>query len=55
PGTSAIFAVIRKIIPDKVIDDLAPYGGKVLRTSLTHDEEAQLISALHGRGEKEAA
>ena len=54
PGTSAILAVIRKITPDKVIEDLAPYGGQVLRTSLTHDEEAELISALHGSSEKAA-
>lgn len=55
PGTSAILAVIRRITPDKVIDDIKPYGGTVLRTSLTHDEEAKLIAALHGADKEQAA
>lgn len=55
PGTSAILAVIRKMTPDKVIDELRPYGGTVLRTSLTYEEEAKLISALHGHDVSEAA
>lgn len=55
PGTSAILAVVRKITPDKVIEEIRPYGGTILRTSLTHDEEAKLISALHGQGVEEQA
>ena len=55
PGTSAILAVIRRITPDKVIDDIKPYGGTVLKTSLTHDEEAKLIAALHGADKEQAA
>src|SRR5512142_2962973 len=31
PGTSALFLVIEKVTPDKVIDALRPYGGTVLR------------------------
>ena len=56
PGTSAILAVIRKMTPDKVIEEIRPYGGAILRTSLSHDEEAKLIAALHGSaGEEKAA
>jgi len=48
PGTSAILAVVRKATPDKLLEALQPYGGTVLRTSLTHDAEQQLMKALHG-------
>jgi hypothetical protein len=48
PGTSAIFVVLRKATPDKFLEALQPYGGTVLRTSLTHDAEQQLMKTLHG-------
>jgi uncharacterized membrane protein len=48
PGTSAILVVLRKATPDKFLEALQPYGGTVLRTSLTHDAEQQLMRALHG-------
>jgi uncharacterized membrane protein len=48
PGTSAILVVVRKATPDKFIEALRPYGGRVLQTSLTHDAEQQLMKALHG-------
>lgn len=50
PGSSALFVLARKYTPDKVLDEIAPYGGKVLRTSLTKDEEAQLQEILSNRG-----
>ena len=34
--------------PNKFIKALAPYGGTVLKTSLSHDAEQQLMKALHG-------
>lgn len=46
PGTSAIFVLVRKSTPDKVLDDLSKFEGKVLRTSLSHEDEAQLQAAL---------
>jgi uncharacterized membrane protein len=48
PGTSAILVLVRKVTPDKFLEAMKPYGGTVLRTSLTHDEEEQLMKALHG-------
>lgn len=48
PGTSAILVVVRKATPDKFLEALAPYGGTVLRTSLSHDAEQALMMALHG-------
>jgi uncharacterized membrane protein len=50
PGTSALFVLVRKVTPDKVLDEIAPYGGKVLRTSLSKDQETQLQEVLNSRG-----
>lgn len=50
PGTSALFVLVRKSTPDKVIDGLKPFIGKarVLQTSLTSDKEEELRRALEG-------
>lgn len=48
PGTSALFMVIEKVTPDKVIDSLRQYGGEVLRTSLSEDAEQRLREAIQG-------
>jgi uncharacterized membrane protein len=48
PGTSALFMVIQKVTPDKVIEALKPYGGEVLRTSLSEDAEQRLREAMQG-------
>ncbi len=50
PGSSALFILASKITPDKVLEEIAPYGGKVLRTSLTKDKEAQLQEILSHHG-----
>lgn len=52
PGTSALFILVRKVTPDKVLEEVAPFGGKVLRTSLTRDREEQLQEVLDKRGIK---
>jgi len=45
-GTSAIFILVRKVTPDKVLEELKPFNGKVLQTSLSNVEEANLKAAL---------
>lgn len=45
-GTSALFLLVRKATPDKVLEELRPYGGKLLRTSLSKSDEASLKAAL---------
>lgn len=45
-GTSALFLLVRKATPDKVLDELRPYGGKILKTSLSKSDEASLKAAL---------
>jgi uncharacterized membrane protein len=44
PGTSALFVLVRKSTPDKVLDALKPFAGKghILQTSLTKDKEEEL-------------
>jgi uncharacterized membrane protein len=46
PGTSAIFFLVRKSTPDKVLEDLSKFEGKVLRTSLSKEDEAKLQAVL---------
>jgi uncharacterized membrane protein len=49
PGSSALFVLVRKATPDKVLDEIKQYGGKVLRTSLTRQQEEALQAALTGQ------
>ena len=46
PGTSALFILIRKVTPDKVLEELKGSGGKILKTSLSHEDESRLQAAL---------
>lgn len=48
PGSSLLFILVRKMTPDKVLDGLKGTGGKVIKTSLTHEDEAKLQQALDG-------
>jgi uncharacterized membrane protein len=46
PGTSALFVLVRKATPDKVLEAIAGTGGKVLKTSLSHEDENRLQAAI---------
>ncbi len=48
--SSALFVLVRKVTPDKVRAELEGSGGKILQTSLTHEEEAKLQAALDAAG-----
>jgi uncharacterized membrane protein len=50
PGTSALFLMVEKVTPDKAVDALSKYGGTVLKTSLSKQDEKELQEALHGGG-----
>ncbi|MHC4758868.1 MAG: DUF1269 domain-containing protein [Planctomycetota bacterium] len=52
PNSSTLFVLIRKITPDKVLEEIRPFGGKLLRTSLSHEDEAKLQAALDAAKEK---
>lgn len=45
-GSSVLFILVRRATPDKVLAELKGTGGKVLKTSLSHDDEAKLQEAL---------
>lgn len=47
-GSSVLFVLVRKATPDKVLEELKGSGGKVLKTSLSHDDETKLQAALSG-------
>ena len=47
PSSSALFVLVRKATPDKVLEAIKGLGGKVLKTSLSHDDEAKLQAALN--------
>ncbi|WP_013324398.1 DUF1269 domain-containing protein [Gloeothece verrucosa] len=49
PSSSALFVLVRRFTPDKVLEEVAPYGGKVLRTSLSKDQEHELQEVLSKR------
>ncbi len=48
PGTSALFLMLEKATPDKAVEAMSRFGGTVLKTSLSKQDEKELQDALHG-------
>ncbi len=48
PGTSLLLVLFNKATHDKVLEELVGTGGKVIKTSLTHEDEKILQHALNG-------
>jgi uncharacterized membrane protein len=48
PGTSALFLMVEKVTPDKAVEAMSKFGGTVLKTSLSKQDEQELQEALHG-------
>ena len=46
PNTSALFVLVRKATPDKVLEGLKKFKGTVIQTSLTKDKEEELQKVL---------
>lgn len=46
PNSSAIFVLVSRVTPDKVLPVISQYGGTVLRTSLSDEMEQRLQAAL---------
>jgi uncharacterized membrane protein len=46
PGSSTLFVLVRKVTPDELLEELKGAGGRVLKTSLTHEDAAKLQAAL---------
>ena len=45
-NTSALFVLIRKATPDKVVKEIEKFGGTILQSSLSHEDEVRLQKAL---------
>ena len=50
PGDSAIFAILRFSDPDVVADQFRGYGGTILHTTLTREQEAKVEKVLSASG-----
>ena len=52
PGGSALFVLVRRPSPDRerVLKELKGIGGKILKTSVTHEDAAKLQAALSAAG-----
>lgn len=46
PGNSALFVLVRKVTADKVVPEIQKFGGTVLQTSLSHEDQEKLQGAL---------
>ena len=46
PNSSALFVLVSKSTPDKVLDEVKGTGGTILKTSLSHEDESKLQAAL---------
>src|SRR5829696_410836 len=49
-GGAAVFVLVRESTRDKVIPEISKYGGHVIQSSLSNDQEAALQEALDRRG-----
>lgn len=46
PDGSALFVLVRKVQPEKVLAEFSKFGGRVLRSSLSPDQEKRLQDAI---------
>jgi uncharacterized membrane protein len=47
-NSSALFLLVKKAQPEKVLAEMSKFRGRVLRTSLSPDQERRLQAALSG-------
>lgn len=46
PGTAALCVLLHNMTPDKVIEEIQQFGGKIIKTNLSHENEDKLKTAL---------
>lgn len=51
PGSSALFLIVEQMTGDKATKGLSKFGGTVIKTSMSKEDEAEIQAALHGTGE----
>jgi uncharacterized membrane protein len=49
PGSAALIVLVHRSTPDKVLPEIAHFGGEVIQSSLNDDAERQLQTALQSR------
>jgi uncharacterized membrane protein len=49
-GGAAVFVLVREATRDKVVPEVSKYGGQVIQSSLSNEQEAELQKALDARG-----
>ena len=53
-NSSALFLLVRSSTPDKVLPEIEPFGPRVLKTSLSNEQEENLRKALAGASQEVA-
>lgn len=48
PGQSAVFMLIREATPDKFLEAMSEFHGRVIQTSLNEEQEKRIKEAFHG-------
>jgi uncharacterized membrane protein len=46
PGTAALCVLIRSMTADKVVEEIQKFGGTVIKSNLSHEDESKLRQAL---------
>lgn len=46
PGTAALCVLIRQMTEDKVVEEIQKFGGTVIKSNLSHEDEGKLRQAL---------
>jgi uncharacterized membrane protein len=49
-GGAAVFVLVREATRDKVVPEISKYGGHVIQSSLSNEQESALQEALDKRG-----
>ena len=49
-GGAAVFVLVREATADKVVPELSRFGGHVIQSSLSNNQETALQEALDKRG-----
>ncbi len=49
-GGAAVFVLVREATRDKVVPEISKYGGHVIQSSLSNEQETALQEALDSRG-----
>lgn len=55
PNSSAIFVLVRRATVDKVVPEIAKFGGTIMQTSLPKETEEKLQAALNQGGAEQIA